>query len=142
MMTRLSRQDAAQRLQVSESTLDRMIRRGDVPVEKDGAEGRQRVWVLFDDDDDDDDGDHVDHSKNGHSSSSDEELTRLRTQVQSLQELADYRGELLKESEWRYHELLGHLKQAQDTAATLARALPAASPDPGQRRRWWPFGKN
>ena len=138
MTTRLSRQDAAQRLQVSESTLDRMIRRGEVPVEKSGAEGRQRVWVLFDDDD----GDHVDHSRNGHSSSSDEELTRLRTEVQSLRELADYRGELLKEAEWRYHELLGQLKQAQETSATLARALPNTSPDSDRRWRWWPFGRS
>ena len=137
MMTRLSRQDAAQRLQVSESTLDRMIRRGDLSVERDGPEGRQRVWILIDDGE----GDDIDHSKNGHFSPSDEELIRLRTQVQSLQELADYRGELLKESEWRYHALLEQLKQAQETSATLARALPSPAPDPARRRRWWPFGK-
>ena len=134
MMTKLSRQDAARRFQVSESTLDRMVRRGQLRVERDE---RQRVWVLIDDDAADD----PEHSSGGHGSASDEELTTLRAQVKSLRELADYRGELLKEAEWRYHELLGQLKQAQDTTATLARALPAPEPGAVRRRRWWPFGK-
>ena len=101
-----------------------MVRRGQLRVERDE---RQRVWVLIDDDAADD----PEHSSGGHGSASDEELTTLRAQVKSLRELADYRGELLKEAEWRYHELLGQLKQAQDTTATLARALPA--PEPGRR---------
>ena len=74
----------------------------------------------------------------------DHELTALRTEVRNLRELADYRGELLKDAEWRYQELLQHLKLSQETSATLARALPesAGTPNTGRtlRRRWWPFG--
>ena len=82
--------------------------------------------------------DRVDHAD-------DHELTALRTEVRNLRELADYRGELLKDAEWRYQELLQQLKLSQETSATLARALPesAGSPNSGRtpRRRWWPFGQ-
>ena len=48
-MTRLTRQQAAARLQVSESTIDRMIRRGHLATEKEHHGGRYTVWVLLDD---------------------------------------------------------------------------------------------
>ena len=48
-MTRLTRQQAAIRLQVSESTIDRMIRRGQLVTEKESHGGRYTVWVLIDD---------------------------------------------------------------------------------------------
>ena len=46
--TRLTRQAAAERLLVSESTLDRMIRRGDLPTEKEKHGSRYKIWVLLD----------------------------------------------------------------------------------------------
>ena len=153
--TKLTRQEAAQRLQVSESTLDRMIRRGDLAVEREGHGSRYRIWVLLDND-----GEQPSYSANGHNADSrdysrattadkieqahygtdysdDHELTALRAEVRSLRELSDYRAELLKDSEWRYHELLQQLnmcqeqlKLSQETTATLARALlaPASMP--------------
>ena len=161
--TRLTRQDAAQRLQVSESTLDRMIRRGDLRVEREGHGSRYRIWVLLEEDPEqspiskaeqsDENGDHSsdriadndDHSRNGSEHSDDHELAALRTEVRNLNDLAEYRGELLKDAEWRYQELLQQLKLSQETSAMLARALPAA-PDsaesrPSRHHRWWPFGK-
>ena len=130
--TKLTRQEAAQRLQVSESTLDRMIRRGDLAVEREGHGSRYRIWVLLDND-----GEQPSYSANGHNADSrdysrattadkieqahygtdysdDHELTALRAEVRSLRELSDYRAELLKDSEWRYHELLQQLNMCQE----------------------------
>ena len=161
--TRLTRQEAAQRLQVSESTLDRMIRRGELAVEREGHGSRYRIWVLLDDDSEHSGysanghtADNVDysrettaekpeHSPNGVERGDDHELTTLRVEVRNLRELADYRAELLKDAEWRYQELLQQLKLSQETSATLARALPASADDvstqPDRRRRWWLFGR-
>ena len=40
------------------------------------------------------------------------ELAVAREQVRALQELADYRGKLLDEAEWRYRELLEELRRS------------------------------
>ena len=40
------------------------------------------------------------------------ELAAAREQVRALQELADYRGKLLDEAEWRYRELLEELRRS------------------------------
>ena len=60
---------------------------------------------------------------------------------QGLQELADYRGKLLDEAEWRYRELLEELRRSQTMLEGLTRALPPGGTEespPG--RRWWRFG--
>ena len=161
--TRLTRQAAAERLQVSESTLDRMVRRGDLPTEKEKHGSRYKIWVLLDEgseqsnDGTDADGaendaysrrvpaDKPEYSPDRVDHADDHELTALKTEVRNLRELADYRGELLKDAEWRYQELLLQLKLSQETSSTLARALPESvgSPNTGRtpRRRWWPFGQ-
>ena len=161
--TRLTRQAAAERLQISESTLDRMIRRGDLPTEKETHGSRYKIWVLLDESSEQsDDGTDADSAENHAYSreapadkpeysphrvdyADDHELTTLRTEVRNLRELADYRGELLKDAAWRYQELLQQLKLSQETSAMLARALPesAGAPNTGRtpRRRWWPFGQ-
>ena len=161
--TRLTRQAAAERLQVSESTLDRMIRHGNLPIEKEQHGSRYKIWVLFDEKNEQSDdqtnangadnnaysrrvsADKPEHSTNGNEHGDDHELTVLRSEVKNLRELADYRGELLKDAEWRYQELLQQLKLSQETSATLARALPASADDvstqSNSRRRWWPFGQ-
>ena len=82
----------------------------------------------------------------------------LREQVRNLEELADYRKQLLDDSDWRYHQLIQQLNLSQEVNLGLIRALPPAiaeasspepvmvieepaSPEPLARRRWWwPFG--
>ena len=66
------------------------------------------------------------------------ELAVLQERVKHLEQLAEERGERLKDSEWRYHELV---KEFANTVATLTRALPAPE-DTRQattKRSWWPF---
>ena len=159
MKRRLSKIEASQELGVSLSTIDRMIRREDLQIEREGTKSNDRVWVLMEDEgaapaDDPavskapapaDDG------------ASDEEVKRLQEQVRDLQgqvkelqgqvkgqqELADYRGELLKEGELRFHAVLQELSSSHRTVETLTKALPAAGePEEARprRRRWWPFG--
>ena len=66
--------------------------------------------------------DKSEYTPRGSDSSNGSELLALRTEIQRWQELAEYRNGLLKESEWRYQELLQQLKASQDNVATLARA--------------------
>ena len=49
-MQRVTRQDAATRLHVSEATIDRMVKRGDLHTEQEPQGSRYRVWVLLDED--------------------------------------------------------------------------------------------
>ena len=155
-MTRLTRQQAAARLQVSESTVDRMIRRGQLGIEREHHGGRYTVWVLLDDaayagDDnaacaEQSSADNRAYAKqpgaddvaysDEHTAQQDEgELAVLRSENQALRELSDYHRKLLDESEWRYRELM---EQFKETTAALSRALPAApEATPARRRRWW-----
>ena len=129
MKQRLSKQQASEQLGVSLSTIDRMIRRKDLQVEHDRSNGHTRVWVLLDEEQVGLSGDtspDVSDDK-----SRDAELEVLRERVRSAEQLAEYRAELLREGELRFHELL-------QTVENLTRALPAA-PVPKEKRRWWPF---
>ena len=47
---RLSKQQAAARLEVSTATIERKIQRGELKAEKEPHGSRYRVWVIFDDD--------------------------------------------------------------------------------------------
>ena len=127
MQQRLSKLEAAQRLGVSPSTLDRMIRRGD----------RAKVWVLAPGlSSDAPGGQPIDAGP-----SPEAKLAAAREQVRALQELADYRGKLLDEAEWRYRELLEELRRSQAKLEGLTRALPPGGTEESPRgRRWWPFG--
>lgn len=164
--TRVSRQDAAARLKVSESTLDRMIRRGELTTEKELHGTKHRVWVLLEEDHDQSavvaavDGadkseyspevyaDKGEHSRRNGAYSTGEDLTALQVEVERWRDLAEYRGELLKDSEWRYHELLQQLTKSQENterlASTLQRALPDSAGEPSAPRRWawWPFRRS
>ena len=156
-MTRLTRQQAAVRLGVSESTVDRMIRRGQLATEREYHGGRYTVWVLVDDEtaySSADETAQAELSSEGNSAyakqpdadnsaysdeqtayPSGDKLAVLRTENQALRELSDYHRKLLDESEWRYRELLEQLKQ---TTAALSRALPeTVETAPPRRRRWW-----
>ena len=46
-VTRVSRQDAAARLNVPEATIDRMIRLGDLETEKESHGSKHRIWALM-----------------------------------------------------------------------------------------------
>ncbi len=47
MVQRLSKLDAAKVLQVHHSTVDRMIQRGELQVEREGEGRRAKIWVLL-----------------------------------------------------------------------------------------------
>ena len=158
MAQKLTKMEAAARLDVSQSTIDRMIQKGELQIEKEPHGSRHRIWVLMNGEDADASVDmSVDVSDNSpedsHDASTDEmpdtadmseaiELAVLRERVKNLEELANYHREQLRDSEWRYQQAMDQLGNSQRTVDTLTKALPAA--DPGiasQRRRWWPFGK-
>ena len=158
MAQKLTKMEAAARLDVSQSTVDRMIQKGELQIEKEPHGSRHRIWVLMNGEDADASADmSVDVSDNSpedsHDASTDEmpdtadmseaiELAVLRERVKNLEELTNYHREQLKDSEWRYQQAMDQLGNSQRTVDTLTKALPAA--DPGiasQRRRWWPFGK-
>ena len=165
-MQRVTRQEAATRLHVSEATIDRMVKRGDLHTEHEPQGSRYRVWVLLDEDPvatPANNGVHtgdetVDMTADTPETSEDtganrvytngDALAILRNENDQLRELADYRDKLLKDSEWRYHELVQQLNLSQESNLALIRSLPAAitetappQPAPARRRKWWPFGK-
>jgi hypothetical protein len=152
-MIRMTRHEAAARLAVSEATIDRMIKRGDLATEKEPQGTRYKVWVLVDDDAETpvETGDQAEmHSAEKTVETSGipvytngNDMTALRTEVAALRELAEYRKKLLEDSDWRYQELLQQLKLSQENMAALTRALPAPDTSaPMQHRRWWPFWKH
>jgi hypothetical protein len=68
-----------------------------------------------------------------------EELGTYREErLKELEKLAQDRADLLKNAEWRYHELV---KQVTSTMEHVTRALPAANGAEGKaiKRSWWPF---
>ena len=160
-VTRLSRHEAAARLQVSEATIDRMIRRGELATEKESQGSRYKVWVIMSEDSFVSTGaqtglntadksvetglpmvdETVDTAEPSVYTNGDE-VVALRTERDGLRGLVTYLQEHTKDAEWRYQELLQQLRLSQENVATLVRALPAVDTrTPTQRRRWWPFGK-
>ena len=159
MPQKLTKMEAAARLDVSASTIDRMIHRGDLRIEREPHGSRHRIWVVIDDEGTDAsavasrEGSHPPPDKAPETSgevkpdasdASDEvELAVLRERVKSLEDLADYHRDLLKDSEWRYQQAMEQLGASQRTVETLTKALPAAdqSNHGAPRRSWWPFGR-
>ena len=140
-MVRVSRNEAAARLKVSKSTLDRMIKRGEITTETEQHGHRHTVWVLMDDDVEDI-AEVSTGNINGHFPEASEhtgddtgaENLALQAEVKGLRELVDLYKDRLTDADWRYQELLEQVK-------TMARALPAAPEEPSRQRRWWwPFG--
>ena len=139
-MARVTRNEAAARLKVSKSTLDRMIKRGEITTETEQHGQRHTVWVLMDDDIEDTDGVSTGNT-NGHFPESSEHIgdnikaenLALQTEVKGLRELVDLYRERLADSDWRYQELMEQFK-------TMPKALPMAPEEPPRpKRRWWPF---
>ena len=159
MTQRLSKMEAATRLEVSASTIDRMIQKGELQVEKEPHGSRHRIWVVMNADKTDES---VNSSREASEPSPDDspdasgeemsdwsdasgevELAVLRERVKSLEELADYHRELLRDSEWRYQQAMEQLSASQRTMETLTKSLPAAvhGNNVSPRRSWWPFGR-
>ena len=145
---RLSKQQAAAKLEVSTATIERKIRRGELKAEKELHGSRYRVWVIFDDDETVE----ADVATPAETSvetpvasvlrrdeplvetgvatplpselASAVEMAKLQERNKALEELADYHRQLLSDSEWRFQEMVHQLKQSNETIATLSRALP------------------
>ena len=158
---RLSKLEAAMRLGVSPSTVDRMIQRGQLEAEKEPHGTRYKIWVLLDDDaradepgdspgdsagDEPGDEPPANNDQSGDSPlpppdiSAQVEMATLRERAksaedraQTLEGLAKYHQQLLTDSEWRFQEILQQLKLSQQNVAALTRALPPPMDDtPGQ----------
>lgn len=139
-MVRVTRKEAAARLNVSKSTLDRMIKRGELTTETEQHGHRHTVWVLMDDDTEDTTEVSTGNT-NGHFPGVSEhteddtaaENLALQAEVKGLRELVDLYRDRLADADWRYQELLNQLK-------VVTNALPMATEEtPRPKRRWWPF---
>ena len=109
-MVRVTRNEAAARLGISKSTLDRVIKRGELTTETEQHGRRHTVWVLMDD---------VSENPSG------------VTSEDSGKHIGGDTG--AKNLALQSEELLGQLK-------TLTAALPAGEPTaPKAKRWWWPF---
>ena len=140
-MVRVTRAEAAAKLNVSKSTLDRMVKRGELNTETEQHGHRHTVWVLLDDDIEDT-AEVSTENTNGHSPAASEytggdtaaENLALRAEVQGLRELVGLYKDRLTDADWRYQELMEQVK-------TMTRALPVAAEEtPRPKRWWWPFG--
>ena len=116
--------EAATRLDVSLSTIDRMIQRGELQTHKEAHGSRHRLWVMLDD---------TQHHAPETSDVSPPviEVVVLRERVKHLEELADFHRQLLKDADWRYQQAMDALKGLPARAAS-APAVP-------RRWSWWPF---
>ena len=127
MVQRVTKQQAMVSMGISSSTLERRIKSGEVQVEVDHAGSRRRVWVVVDDDPADEPPgiqDDIQHP------TGDTQVVVMQVKLDNALALAEYRAELLRESETRFHELLQQMN-------SLTRALPAPAEKP--RRSWWPW---
>ena len=145
---RLSKQQAAARLEVSTATIERKIQRGELKAEKEPHGSRYRVWVIFDDDETPEAAvatpvqapvetpvasvlrrDETPVETGVATPLPPElapavEMAMLQERNKALEELAGYHRQLLSDSEWRFQEMVHQLRQSNDTIATLSRALP------------------
>ena len=136
---RVSKMDAVNILGVSLSTVERMIKRGELQVEKEDLGSRHRIWILLEEEVRDESADEPGEQAAGYSPgmprdaldmSEKEELIALRVQVKGLQDLSDFRAEQLKESDLRFQQLMQQFDR-------LSLALPAPAPESKPRGRGW-----
>ena len=113
-------------MNVSASTLERRIKSGEVLIEIEQDGGRRRVWVLADDNQ----GEQPPGIQSG--TSYDNQVAILSVQLKAALDLAEYRGELLRERDKLVQEML-------TTVNRLSAALPAPAPVEKDRRAWWPW---
>ena len=99
-MRRVTKREAEQYYNVSPSTLDRMIERGEVAVEREQHKTRHRVFVLIGDEPDGP----VDASDNDSPDPSDDlsleaKLAAAQERIRGLEELSGYHRRQLDDSE-------------------------------------------
>ena len=161
MVQRVSKLDASRILEVSPSTIDRRIERGELQVEHEARGNSYKVWVLLDDaaDDSAGDGANAEATDQAPAPSGDlaehsvappgdtaflVELTTLRERAKNFEELSEYYKTQLNDANYRYHEVLQNLTTSQQTVDRLTKALnpglDAAVPTK-RHRHWWPFGR-
>jgi hypothetical protein len=141
MVQRVSKLEASRILEVSPSTIDRRIERGELQVEHEPRGNSYKVWVLLDDAADD-------LAENCVAPLGDSallvELTTLRERAKNFEELSEFYKTQLDGANYRYHEVLQNLTTAQQTVDRLTKALnpgsDAAVPTKS-RWYWWPFGR-
>ena len=146
---RLSKIDAAKELEVSPTTVDRMIGRGELQTEQEPRGTRYKVWVLLPDDEPEaPSGSPVEQSEDEPGDppsltmeeSHMEELIRLRLQVKNIEGLATYRAELLNEAGRREQLLLEQLAASHKNLEAVTLALnPGQKPVEKPRQGWWPW---
>ena len=153
MVQRLSKLDAAKVLQVHHSTIDRMIQRGELQVERESVGRRSKVWVLVDGLPAGTPNGSLDASSGAANGSSpmmlgqpsdvaaEVELATTRERVNSLEELVEHQRNQLVDADWRYQQLLEQLASSQRISENLSRPLTAveATGVSLHLRRWWPF---
>ena len=140
---RVSREEAADWLGRSLRTIDRMIERGDLMVDREPAGTRHRVWVWLDS------GASVDASHDAPeddtgSESMTVQVARLEERVRSLQGLIEQQREQIVQAEWRFQELMQRFEREQELASAVTRMLPAGEErkaESPRRRTWWRFGR-
>ena len=142
---RVSKMEAVNILDVSLSTVERMIKRGELQVEKEDLGGRHRIWILLEEYDCEQS---IDKSvempperspempRDNLTTSEHDELITLRVQVKDLRELSGFRAEQLKESELRFQQMMQQFE-------LVTRALPAppleSKATAETRWSWWPW---
>ena len=149
---RLSKLDAAKELEVSPTTIDRMITRGELQTEQEARGSRYKVWILLPEDEHGSSGDSSGDSPGGDPLSATdksevEELIRLRMQVKNLEDLSNYRNELLNQAGQREQLLMDQLTASQKNLASVTLALnpghtPVERPAERPRRSWWHWKRN
>ena len=132
-MVRVTRSEDAARLGISKSTLDRVIKRGELTTETEQHGRRHTVWVLMDDVSENPSGVTSEESGKHIGGDTGAENLALQAEVSGLRDLVELYRERLTDADWRYQELLEQLK-------TMTKALPAAQDAaPRPKRWWWPF---
>lgn len=146
---RYSKLEAAAKLDVSPTTIDRMIGRGELQTEREARGSRYKVWVMLPNDEPDSPAtapadSPADVPPDGSRAVSDEsereDLISLRLQVKNLEDLASYRGDLLNEAGKREQLLMEQLSASQKNLEAVTLALnPGPAPAQKASRRWWPW---
>ena len=149
---RLSKLDAAKELEVSPTTVDRMIARGELQTEQEARGSRYKVWILLPEDEHGSSRDSSGDTPGGEplsakDKSETEELISLRIEVKNLENLADYRGDLLNQAGQREQLLMDQLTASQKNLASVTLALnpghtPVERPAERPQRSWWPWRRN
>ena len=150
MKQRVSKADAERLLKKSRATIDRMIARGELETEQEPHGSRHRVWVLVDDPEESAEALPEGSREASHETSSKIEDATQKERIKGLEQMVSYYQQQLKDSEWRYQQLLENLTSSQRTIEAFTRALPEPQPTVAQgpqeaaaqskqARRWWLF---